>query len=128
MSTYNELQQPGGMMAKLTTHILDTANGRPAANVKVRLYNTDEPRNLLASVVTNADGRSAAPLLDGIAMQAGEYELEFDIGPYFSEQGNAGSEAPFLGTVVVRFCMRAGENYHVPLLVSPWSYSTYRGS
>lgn len=115
-------------MGQLTTHILDTANGRPAANVKVRLYTSGEPRKLLTSVTTNTDGRSDAPLLADTAMQSAEYDLEFDIGPYFSAQGNAQSEAPFLGTVVVRFSMRAEENYHVPLLVSPWSYSTYRGS
>jgi 5-hydroxyisourate hydrolase len=115
-------------MGHLTTHILDTANGIPAAGVAIRLFALADDRTLLASVTTNADGRSDGPLLDGDAMQSGEYELEFDIGPYFNSQSPAAAEPAFLDTVVVRFSMRADERYHVPLLVSPWSYSTYRGS
>jgi len=115
-------------MGRLTTHILDTANGKPAGNVDLRLYAIGEARNLVASAVTNDDGRTAEPLLNGDAMRAGSYELEFDVGSYFSAQGNAMSDPPFLDTVVIRFAVRADENYHVPLLVSPWSYSTYRGS
>ncbi len=115
-------------MGRLTTHILDTANGKPAGNVDLRLYALDKARKLAASAVTNDDGRTAEPLLNGDAMQAGSYELEFDVGSYFSAQGNALSDPPFLDTVVIRFSVLADENYHVPLLVSPWSYSTYRGS
>jgi len=115
-------------MGKLTTHILDTANGKPAGNVDVRLYAFRGKRHLLASTVTNSDGRSDSPLLEGDAMQSGEYELEFDVGPYFRSEGDVLSDPPFLGTVVIRFSVRADEHYHVPLLVSPWSYSTYRGS
>ncbi len=115
-------------MGRLTTHILDTANGKPAGNVDLRLYTIDEARNLVTSTITNSDGRTAEPLLEGDAMQTGSYELEFDIGSYFSAQGNSMSDPPFLGTVVIRFSVLADEHYHVPLLVSPWSYSTYRGS
>ena len=115
-------------MGHLTTHILDTANGRPASNVAIRLYASGEQRALLTTAVTNADGRTDSALLDGDAMQTGSYEIEFDIGTYFSTQGNPISDPPFLDTVVIRFSVRAEERYHVPLLVSPWSYSTYRGS
>jgi 5-hydroxyisourate hydrolase len=128
LSTYNEPLPAGGIMGHLSTHILDTANGRPAGNVNVRLYALGDERELLASAVTNSDGRSDAPLLSDDAMQSGQFELEFDIGPYFAERGSAPGDLPFLGTVVIRFAMRADEHYHVPLLVSPWSYSTYRGS
>ena len=112
----------------LTTHILDTANGGPAAGVNVRLYGLDEGRTLLASAETNADGRTDGPLLDDGELEAGTYEIEFDIGPYFRTRDVELSEPPFLGTVVVRVSLAAGQHYHVPLLVSPWSYSTYRGS
>jgi 5-hydroxyisourate hydrolase len=115
-------------MGQLTTHILDTANGKPAANVNIRLFGLGAARSLLSSAVSNSDGRSAAPLLAGEALRAGEYELEFDIGPDFAALGGTADEPPFLGTVVIRFAMRSDQKYHVPLLVSPWSYSTYRGS
>ena len=115
-------------MGRLTTHILDTAHGRPAANVEIRLYGLDGERTLLASTVTNSDGRSDEPLLDGDAMQTGTYELEFDIGNYFSSRGVDLDDPAFLGTVVIRFSVKSDEHYHVPLLASPWSYSTYRGS
>lgn len=115
-------------MGKLTTHILDTANGKPASGVTLRLYSAGPDRELLVTTVTNEDGRSDAALLDDKAMATGSYELEFDIGAYFSGQGNAQSSPPFLDTVIIRFSMREDEHYHVPLLVSPWSYSTYRGS
>jgi 5-hydroxyisourate hydrolase len=115
-------------MGKLTTHILDTANGKPANNVTIRLFGGGAQRELLATTVSNNDGRTDAALLDGDAMVTGSYELEFEIGSYFSAQGNSLSDPPFLDTVVIRFSARADEQYHVPLLVSPWSYSTYRGS
>lgn len=115
-------------MGKLTTHILDTTNGRPADNVCIRLFSSGAKRELLMTTTSNNDGRTSAALLDGAAMESGTYELEFDIGAYFSAQGNTVSEPPFLDTVIIRFSMRAEEHYHVPLLVSPWSYSTYRGS
>ena len=116
----------GEMMGSLTTHILDTANGKPAAGVALRLYSLGAGREHCATAVTNADGRTDTPLLD--AMPSGSYELEFDMGPYFVAQGNDVAEPAFLDTVVIRFSIQAGEHYHVPLLVSPWSYSTYRGS
>ena len=117
-----------GAMGRLTTHILDTANGKPAAGVDIRLYSMQGERTLRASAVTNSDGRSEHALLEGEAMQTGEYELEFDIGAYFRTQGVELDAPAFLDTVVIRFAMHADEHYHVPLLVSPWSYSTYRGS
>lgn len=117
-----------GSMGKLTTHVLDTATGKPAANVNIRLFALGKERVLLASAVTNSDGRAEGPLLEGEAMVTGEYELEFDIGAYFRAQGTPTQEPAFLNTVVLRFSIRADEHYHVPLLVSPWSYSTYRGS
>lgn len=115
-------------MGKLSTHILDTANGKPAGNVAIRLYSVGDQRELLTTRVTNDDGRTDSALLDGNSMANGTYELEFDIGSYFAAQGHTLSEPPFLDTVVLRFSVRADEHYHVPLLVSPWSYSTYRGS
>lgn len=115
-------------MGRLTTHILDTANGKPAADVELRLFALADGRRHCITAVTNADGRTDEPLLAGDAMQTGSYELEFDIGPYFVAQGNDLSDPAFLDTVVIRFSVQSGEHYHVPLLVSPWSYSTYRGS
>lgn len=115
-------------MGKLTTHVLDTAHGGPAAGVAIRLYALGDRRECLAQATSNADGRTPAPLLEGAAMKTGTYELEFDIGEYFRGRGAAGGEPAFLDTVVIRFAVDAGDNYHVPLLASPWSYSTYRGS
>ena len=115
-------------MAGLTTHVLDTANGVPAAGVAIRLYAVSAGRGMLATATTNEDGRTDAPLLDGDALETGTYELEFDIGDYFRARGSALADPAFLDTVVLRFSASAGEHYHVPLLASPWSYSTYRGS
>jgi 5-hydroxyisourate hydrolase len=115
-------------MGQLTTHILDTANGTPAAGVDIRLYTLDGDRSLCAAAVTNEDGRTGHPLVEGDAMTAGTYEIEFDIGAYFRAKGVGASEPAFLDTVVIRVSLNADEHYHVPLLVSPWSYSTYRGS
>jgi 5-hydroxyisourate hydrolase len=109
-------------MARLTTHVLDTANGRPAAGVRVQLY-AGEPRSLWKTVWTNEDGRAEVA---GDALAPGVYELVFSVADYF---GLAGGALPFLGEVVVRFGVAdAAANYHVPLLVSPYGYSTYRGS
>ena len=115
-------------MGRLTTHILNTAQGCPAAGVAVRLFAAGSERRLVASTVSNADGRTDAPLVEGAAMKTGCYELEFDIGPYFAARGLETGEPAFLDTVVIRFSVTSGEHYHVPLLASPWSYSTYRGS
>ena len=112
-------------MGRLSTHVLDTANGRPAQGMAVRLYAVDgESRHLLKSAVTNADGRTAEPLLAGDRLDAGVYELVFYVAEYFGSQG-----IPFLGEVAVRFGVEdPAANYHVPLLVTPYGYSTYRGS
>lgn len=115
-------------MGRLTTHILDTASGQPAAGVAVRLYMLGDERQQLAATHSNDDGRTDEPLLDGDAFASGSYELEFDIGDYFAANGVALGDPAFLNTVVIRFAVDASEHYHVPLLASPWSYSTYRGS
>ncbi len=115
-------------MARLTTHILDTMHGSPADGVNIRLYRLDGARDLVASASSNADGRTDEPLLSDTTMQTGTFELEFDVGDYFERREVPVAEPAFLDTVVIRFSIRADENYHVPLLVSPWSYSTYRGS
>ena len=108
------------MSGRLTTHVLDTARGRPAAGIPVELARLDgDRRDVVATTSTNADGRTDAPLLEDL--RAGTYELVFDVGEHFEEG--------FLGRVPVRFTIAdADAHYHVPLLVSPWSYSTYRGS
>ncbi|MDH4056022.1 MAG: hydroxyisourate hydrolase [Gammaproteobacteria bacterium] len=115
-------------MGKITTHILDTTQGAPAAGVEIRLYAIRDERERVAFAVSNADGRTEKPLLEAAAMITGTYELEFDIGDYFSRSGAAVGEPAFLDIVVIRFSVNADEHYHVPLLCSPWSYSTYRGS
>ena len=116
-------------MGMLTTHVLDTYHGVPASGVPVELTRLGERRESLAKTTTNADGRCAAPLLSGDAMRAGLYELAFDLGAYFRGKGVQLPDPPFLSTVVIRIGLAdAGANYHVPLLASPWSYSTYRGS
>ena len=118
-------------MGRLTTHVLDTANGRPAAAVRVRVYRIGGAgeRQLLRETTTNADGRCDAPLLEDVAFEVGVYELVFGAGAYFAAQGVAASRPPFVGDVVLRFGIAdAAQHYHVPLLVSPWSWSTYRGS
>jgi len=113
-------------MTKLTTHVLDTANGIPAAKMTLRLLRLKgDNRELLIETTTNDDGRCDKPLLEGTQMQAGSYELEFEAGRYF----NLNSDNPFVDRVVLRFGISdPTSHYHVPLLVSPYSYSTYRGS
>ena len=115
-------------MGKLTTHVLDTANGMPAAGIAVKLFSLDGDRHLVASATTDDDGRTGQPLLADATFRAGQYELEFAIGAYFAGRGDAPAENPFLDDVVIRFSLAEQQNYHIPLLVSPWSYSTYRGS
>lgn len=118
-------------MARLSTHVLDTMNGRPAAGVRIALYRLDagESRSLVKEVVTNADGRTDAPLLTGDEYKPGQYELVFRIGDYFRGLGAALPQPAFLDVVPLRFGIsEADGHYHVPLLASPWSYSTYRGS
>lgn len=120
-------------MGKLTTHVLDTAHGRPAEGVRVRVYAVADDiagvRRLLREGTTNADGRCAAPLLDGDDFKAGRYEIVFGAGDYFAALGAPLAQPAFVGDVVLRFGIAdAASHYHVPLLVSPWSWSTYRGS
>ena len=115
-------------MGRLTTHVLDVVRGRPAAAVRIELYDLDDNRRLVTSCFTNADGRTDQPLLDDSAFRAGRWELLFHVGDYFAGQDGAQGEPPFLDQVPVRFGTTAQGHYHVPLLVSPWSYSTYRGS
>jgi 5-hydroxyisourate hydrolase len=117
-------------MGRLTTHVLDTANGRPGAGIQLTLYrNLGERYALLKDAVTNADGRCDEPLLEGAAFSPGRYRLVFACGPYFAAAGVKLADPPFIDDVVLDFGVADGTaTYHVPLLVSPWSYSTYRGS
>lgn len=117
-------------MSKLSTHVLDTANGRPGAGVRLALYVVkDAGRTLLTTDVTNDDGRCSAPLLEGEQFVAGRYELVFDAGDYYAAQGVALPEPRFLDRITLAFGIAdPGQNYHVPLVMTPWSYSTYRGS
>ena len=118
------------MSAKLSTHVLDTANGCPAQGMLIELWSlADKQPKLLKSVRTNADGRTDAPLLAEHDLQAGQYELVFFVGDYFAQRSSTKSQVPFLDRVPVRFGIAdAKSSYHIPLLVSPWAYSTYRGS
>jgi 5-hydroxyisourate hydrolase len=118
------------MPAKLSTHVLDTAHGCPARDLQIQLWflGTTRPR-LLKTVRTNADGRTDHPLLTGAALRTGVYELVFFVGDYFARKTAVRSKTRFLDRVPVRFGIAdKSSSYHVPLLVSPWSYSTYRGS
>ena len=113
----------------LTTHVLDTYHGTPAAGVAVELARLGEQRETVARTVTNAEGRCPQPLLSGEQMRTGLYELSFDMESYFRGKGVALPQPPVLTTVVIRIGIAdASAHYHVPLLASPWSYSTYRGS
>jgi 5-hydroxyisourate hydrolase len=117
-------------MARLSTHVLDTARGRPADGVEVRvsILEGGAPRRL-KSAVTNSDGRTDEPLLAGDRLTVGVYELIFSVGSYFRRVGEKLSEPPFLDEVAIRFGLSDPEgNYHVPLLIAPHGYSTYRGS
>lgn len=117
-------------MGKLTTHVLDTAHGRPGAGIKVELFVlAGDTRRALLTTLTNADGRCDAPLLQDDGFVPGEYELVFHAGDYFAANGVTLPEPRFVNRVVLRFGIAdATSHYHVPLLVSPWAYSTYRGS
>lgn len=116
-------------MGRLTTHVLDTASGIPARNLKLRLYQIAQgQKQLLKETVTNSDGRCDAPLLADTSFKKGTYELVFEVSAYFTGQSKL-SDPPFLDEVPIRFSIAdESAHYHVPLLVSPWSYSTYRGS
>lgn len=116
------------MTGRLSLHVLDTARGRPAAGVGWELWRLEPDRRLLNSGTTNADGRTDAPLVEG-KLDVGRYEIVYRVGDYFRAAGLAIAEPPFFDEVPVRFAVAdPGGHYHVPLLVSPWAYSTYRGS
>ena len=118
-------------MGRLSTHVLDTTRGRPAAGVSVEVsrLQADGGWLKLKSTQTNADGRTDEPLLAGAALIAGTYMLSFSVGDYFRDSGAAAAEPPFLDVIPLRFTVAdASGNFHVPLIVTPWSYSTYRGS
>ncbi|MEM7563888.1 MAG: hydroxyisourate hydrolase [Pseudomonadota bacterium] len=116
-------------MGRLTTHVLDTANGCPASGINVSLYRINGERELISESVTNADGRLDQPLLEAESFEAGRYELVFQAGAYFRKSQADLPDPAFVDDVVLRFGIANPEqHYHVPLLVSPWSYSTYRGS
>jgi 5-hydroxyisourate hydrolase len=116
-------------MGRLTTHVLDTALGRPAAGLTIELYRIAAGEERLAAMTTNADGRLDRPILEGDAFRAGVYELRFHAGAYLRGGGNRLPDPPFLDVVPIRFGIAAAsEHYHVPLLLSPYGYATYRGS
>jgi 5-hydroxyisourate hydrolase len=117
-------------MGKLTTHVLNLSAGIPAGRMRLELHEvTPEGPRLVTRSCTNEDGRCAAPLLEGTSLQTGRYTLTFHVAEYFRAQKLELPDPPFLDTVVIQFGIAdSRQNYHVPLLVSPWSYSTYRGS
>lgn len=117
------------MAGYLTTHILDTARGCPAEGLKIELFRLDgEKRTALRSLVTNADGRTDTQILPAPEFETGQYELLFHCGDYFDHCGIPAEEPRFLDIIPLRFGMSAQDHYHVPLLLSPFGYSTYRGS
>lgn len=115
---------------RLTTHVLDTARGKPASGVRIMLYRiSGNAHRKIAETVTNADGRTDAPMLAGAALKAGSYELVFCAGDYLRASGQAGDGVLFLDEIPIRFGVADEDaHYHVPLLISPYAYSTYRGS
>ncbi|MFZ2101478.1 MAG: hydroxyisourate hydrolase [Oricola sp.] len=120
------------MAGKLSTHVLDTARGKPAKGMRLTLYRATPGSGgleLVKQAITNADGRTDELLLGSDAMEKGTYELRFEVAAYFAEQGTPQDDLPFLDVVPIRFSISDTQaGYHVPLLVTPWSYSTYRGS
>ena len=117
-------------MGHLSTHVLDTANGCAAAGMRITLQRVEAGGAVtLRQLTLNQDGRADGPLLDAAAMAAGRYRLQFEVAAYFRARGATLSEPPFIDVVTLDFGIAdAAGHYHVPLLVSPWSYSTYRGS
>ena len=115
-------------MGKITTHILDTASGKPAAGIRIILSRSDDDE-ILTDTLTNADGRCDAPLLSGKELTPGRYRIDFHVGSYFADSKAASDDISFLNVVPVEFGINdAGGHYHIPLLISPYGYSTYRGS
>ena len=118
-------------MGGLSTHVLDTALGKPGQDIKLSLFHLGEQRELVCETRTNEDGRTDAPLLDGTKFAEsaeGTYELVFDVAEYFARCHEGAPQPPFLDVITLRFTIADNSHYHVPLLLSPWSYSTYRGS
>jgi 5-hydroxyisourate hydrolase len=116
-------------MARLSTHVLDTSKGKPAAGLKIELYKIGSSPEYLKTVVTNQDGRTDEPLLSGETIAVGIYELIFHAGDYLRASGISLPEPAFLDDIIIRFGIaEASGHYHVPLLLSPFGYSTYRGS
>lgn len=116
-------------MGRLTTHVLDTARGKPAAGVKITLFRVSGGYEKISETVTNADGRSDTPMLQGDEFTTGTYELVFEAGQYLRATGQAAGDLLFLDEIPIRFSVPdASQHYHVPLLISPFAYSTYRGS
>ena len=116
-------------MGRLSTHILDTAQGKPGAGINIELYRIrDGQPDFVKQMQSNSDGRTDTPVLQGDEFQPGIWELVFHTGEYFTRSGMDLPDPPFIDRVAIRFGIAADQHYHVPLLVSPWSYSTYRGS
>lgn len=115
-------------MGRLTTHVLDTAQGKPAAGVRIGLFRVAGERQHVKTVVTNDDGRTGGPLLNEEEFALGAWELVFGVDDYFAASGLPVADPPFLDSITLRFTISSDTHYHLPLLVSPWSYSTYRGS
>lgn len=115
-------------MGRLTTHVLDTGLGKPAAGLRIELYCLGDTRELLVKTQTNVDGRCDAPLLDTDVFAAGEYELVFHAGAYLEGTGQELPSPKFLDVIPLRFGISEDTHYHVPLLLSAFGYSTYRGS
>lgn len=127
--TLNNPKQRQTTMKKLTTHVLDTANGIPGEGIKVELYKITDERTLVKTVITNDDGRVDSPILEGESFEHGTWELVFHVAEYFDSKNKEKTTPPhFLDAIPLRFGINSDAHYHVPLLVSPWSYSTYRGS
>ena len=117
------------MSGYLTTHVLDTARGCPAAGIAITLYRVSgNSHRKIAEAVTNADGRTDSPILPQDAFKTGQYELIFHCGDYLRQHGLSSDDPLFLEDVPIRFGMAEQDHYHVPLLLSPYGYSTYRGS
>jgi 5-hydroxyisourate hydrolase len=116
-------------MGRLTTHVLDTSSGRPAAALRIEVWRLGDAPSLIKTVVTNGDGRIDGAVLEGAALTRGTYELRFFVGDYLRRSGVTLDDPAFLDVVPVRFGLaRSDQHYHVPLLLSPYGYSTYRGS
>ena len=115
-------------MGYLTTHVLDTAQGKPGRDIEVSLYRVDSEKELIRTLRTNSDGRTDEPILSEQEFAFGSWELKFSVGSYFAQSAISVDNPPFLDEITLRFSISQDEHYHVPLLVSPFSYSTYKGS